>query len=173
MRLAYHPRSPFPRSREYQRALDTVDAIVHNVIDERREQGASGNDVIAQLLAFRHPETGAPLSRQQMRDEVMTLFFAGHETTASALAWTWWLISEHPEVEARVHDEVDRVLAERVSNWDDLPQLQYTKQVLQESMRVRPAVPVYARVSVDEDEIAGYRIPPDTIGVYNLLRHHS
>jgi cytochrome P450 len=98
-----------------------------------------------------------------MRDEVMTLFFAGHETTASALAWSWWLISEHPEVEARVHDEVDRVLAGRVPNWDDLPQLQYTKQVLQESMRVRPPVPVYARVSVEEDEIAGYRIPPDTM----------
>jgi len=158
-----HPRSPFPRSREYRRALEAIDAVVHDVLDKRREQGVSGNDVIARLLAFRHPETGEPLSRQQMRDEVMTLFFAGHETTASALAWSWWLISEHPEVEARIHEEVDRVLAGRMPSWDDLPQLQYTKQVLQESMRVRPPVPVYARVSVEEDEIAGYRIPPDTM----------
>ena len=102
------------------------------------------------------------MSDRQLRDEVVTLFMAGHETTANTLAWAWLLLSRHPEVEATLHDELDAVLGDRPPNVDDLPRLSYTNQVINETLRVMPTVWLLGREAVEPVEIGGYRAPIGT-----------
>ena len=102
------------------------------------------------------------MSDQQLRDEMMTLFMAGHETTANTLAWAWVLLSRHPEVEARLHAELDRVLGDRLPTLADLPRLKYTESVVHETLRVYPTVWVIGREAIEPVELGGYRIPAGT-----------
>src|SRR5256884_4174541 len=98
------------------------------------------------------------MTDRQLRDEAITLFLAGHETTASTLSWTWWLLAQNPEVEAKLHAELDAVLGNRAPSLDDLPRLAYTGHVITESLRLYPAAWGMARLAVEDHEIAGYPV---------------
>jgi cytochrome P450 len=102
------------------------------------------------------------MTPQQLRDEALTLFLAGHETTASSLSWTWWLLAQNPEVVAKLHAELDAVLNGRVPMVDDLPKLKYTSCILSESMRVYPPAWAMARLAVEDHELGGYPVPKGT-----------
>lgn len=164
---------PTPGHRRFQEALETLDRIVYAMIAERRHSGPNG-DLLSKLVFARDEETGAAMSDKQLRDEVMTLFLAGHETTANALAWTFYLLSKHPAIARRLRAELDDVLGGRPPQLDDLDALVYTRQVVEESMRLYPPAPVIGRHALDDDEVGGYHIPAGTdvlISQYVTHRH--
>ena len=144
-------------------AITTLNEVVDEIIAERRRQGEDRGDLLSMLLLARDEETGEAMSDQQIRYEVLTLLVAGHETTANALSWTWYLLSQHPEVGATMRAELARVLGGREPTIDDLPQLAYTRMVLDESMRLYPPVWATSRAPSEEDEIGGYRIRPKSV----------
>jgi cytochrome P450 len=165
---------PTPQNRRCNHALRTINTFVDAIIANRRANPGAAGDLLAMLLRVRDEETGQGMTDQQVREEMMTIFFAGHETTALALTWTWYLLSQHPEVEARLHDELDRTLNGRPPTVADLPQLPYTLMVLQESMRIYPPVCIFVRDAIDADEIGGYHIPARSMIVlcpYLVHRH--
>ena len=130
---------PLPSNRRFTRASAIMDDTIYRLIAERRRSGDDHGDLLSMLLAARDEEgDGAGMTDKQLRDEVMTLFVAGHETTASALTWTFYLIAENPEAEARLFEEVDAVLAGRSPTVEDLPRLRFTEGVFAESMRLYP-----------------------------------
>lgn len=152
---------PTPGNLRLRRALRQLDEIVYGIIDDRaaaKARGETGPDDLISLLLDHRDEDGRPLDRQIVHDEIITMFLAGHETTGLALTWTWYLLSLHPEAERRLHDELDEVLGGRLPTAADLPRLVYTKQVLQESMRVLPPVWSGGRDVVRDTEVAGYRV---------------
>jgi cytochrome P450 len=108
----------------------------------------------------------------QVRDEAITIFLAGHETTANALTWTWYLLSRNPSVEARLHEELDRVLGGRVPTVSDLPELKYTEMVLSESMRLFPPAWLIGRTAVDDYEVGGYHVPAGSVMTMSLFVVH-
>ena len=149
---------PFPSVRRAQKGRETLDALVYRMIAERRRTGG-GEDLLSLLLAARDEEGGGAMDDKQVRDEVLTLFLAGHETTANALAWSWYLLASHPEAEARFHAEVDAALGDRLPGARDLPSLPYTRQVLAESMRLYPPAWAVSRRSIEPVTIGGYPVP--------------
>ena len=152
---------PIPRNVEYNRAFQILNDTIYPLIADARKNPK--DDLLGMLLAMRDEETGEGMTDQQARDEVVTIFFAGHETTAASLAWAFYLISEHPEIEERVRDEVTTVLNGRIPTVADLPKLAYTQRVIQEVLRLYPAAYLFAREAVTEDVIDGYPIPPKTL----------
>ena len=169
-------RVPTPRNRRFRAAMRTVDRAVYAIIAERRRDGGDEEDLLALLMGTRDEETGEAMGDKQLRDEVMTLFLAGHETTANALSWALYLISTHPLVERRLREELDEVLGadRRVPTIRDLPDLTYTKMVVDETLRLYPPAWITNRQSVAEDEILGHRIPAGsfvTLSPYVLHRH--
>jgi cytochrome P450 len=155
------PWVPTPRNLRFRRALGTMNGIIYDIIARRRAEGAAGDrhdDLISMLMSARDPETGEAMTDLEVRDQVITFIGAGHETTAVALTWAWYLMSRHPEVEARVRGEVTQVLNGRVPTVKDLPRLGYLRQVLEETMRLYPPVYAVARDAVEDDEIGGYLI---------------
>jgi cytochrome P450 len=150
---------PTPRNRAFQRALATLDSVVFDVISRRRAGETQGQDLLGMLMAMRDADTGETMTDRQLRDEVMTLILAGHETTANTLAWLWHLLSQHPEVEARARAEVERVLAGRAPTVHDIPQLRYVTQVLDETLRLYPPAWAIARQTVKQDVLAGVHVP--------------
>ena len=150
---------PTARNRRFKEALAVLDELVYGIIAARRTDGDAHDDLLQMLVDARDEETGEGMSDQQLRDEVMTMFLAGHETTANALTWTWWLLHDHPEVAARLRQEADDVLGGCTATFEDLPRLEYTERVIKESMRVRPPVWMTSRSVNDDDEIDGFRIP--------------
>jgi cytochrome P450 len=157
-------RLPTATARRLRRARARLDATLYALIAARRASGAEGGDLLSLLLRARDEEdrSGA-MSDEQVRDEAMTIFLAGHETTAVALTWTWYLLARSPRVEARLHEELGRELGGRSPTVADLPRLRYAERVLAESMRLYPPAWVIgrrARVDVDLD---GYRIPAGSI----------
>ena len=149
-----------PANRRFEGALSTIDEAVHRIIRERRrkDQG-DGDDLLGMLMAARDEETGEGMSDGQIRDEVTTIYLAGHETTAGTLAWAWYLLSKSPDVARSVREEVRRVLGDRTPAIEDLKHLTYTKAVLDETLRLYPPAWVVSRKAVEEDEIGGYPIP--------------
>ena len=137
---------PTPRNRRFQRAIKFLDGKISQIIDERRAIHARGakapehHDLLDAFLLARDEETGEGMPERQLLDEVKTIFIAGHETTANMLSWTWYLLSKHPHAARCLYSEIDTVLGDRPPTSADLPQLQYTRMVLQESMRLRPPV---------------------------------
>jgi cytochrome P450 len=156
-------RLPTPRNRRFQHALRRLDALVYRMIRERRQGGQSSGDLLSALLWARDRETGEGMSDGQLRDEVLTLFVAGHQTTASALAWTWVLLSTHPGVEHRLKAELIGVLGGRPPTYGDLPNLTYTRMVIEEALRLYPPTWITARTPKEDDEIGGYRIPANSV----------
>lgn len=164
---------PTPNNRRFQRALSALDAEVYGLIDRRRQEGGSHGALLDMLLAARDEETGTGMTDLQLRDEVMTIFLAGHETTANALTWTFYLLSQHPEAARRLEEEVDAVLGDRRPTFDDLPKLAYTGRVFEEAMRRFPPIPYIERVAVADDVIGGYHIPAGAeVGLNIGLVHH-
>jgi cytochrome P450 len=156
--------APIPWVRELHRSRRRMDALIHRLIDERRAEARDRGDLLSMLIAARDEEgdhTG--MSDKQLRDELITLILAAHETTANALTWTWYLLSQHPAVEATLHAELDRVLGGRLPTAADLPQLPYTRQVLAESMRIYPPAWAVERRAIEDVEIGGYVIREGTL----------
>jgi len=166
--------APTPHNRAFRHAIETLDRMVYRIIDERRQNPDGQSDLVALLLKARDADTGAGLDDRQLRDEVMTFFFAGSESTATTLAWTWYLLALHPEVERRVHAEVDEVLGGRLPTVDDLPRLVYTRMALMESMRLFPAGWLFSRSlrAGERDEIEGYVITEKALLFYSPYVTH-
>jgi cytochrome P450 len=154
----YLERLPLPANRRFARGRAKLDAVIYRIIDERRASGADTGDLLSMLLLAQDEEgaTGG-MSDEQLRDEALTIFLAGHETTANALAWTWYLLAQNPEAEAALHAELDAVLeGARLPTVEDLPRLPYTEMVLAESMRLYPPAWVVGRLAVRDYEVGGY-----------------
>ncbi|MGB7045137.1 MAG: cytochrome P450, partial [Methylocella sp.] len=164
---------PRRNSKRYRAAIRAFDALVARLIAGRRANGADRDDLLAMLLAAHDPETGEGMSDKQLRDEILTIFAAGHETTANALSWTWYLLARHPEAEAKLHAELDRVLGGRAPGLADLAELKYTRMVVEEALRLYPPVHTIARTAVKEDWIGGVRIPPGAAVFISIYTTHG
>ncbi len=151
---------PRPRPANYRRAIAAFETLVARFLAERRSDEVDRGDLLSMLLAARDPETGEGMSDRQLRNEILTIFLAGHETTSNALSWTWYLLAQNSEAEARLHDELDRVLGGRMPTAADLAALKWTRMVVEEAMRLYPPAHAIARMAIGEDRIGGVRIPP-------------
>ena len=148
------------RRRRATGAFDEFDKSVDRLLSTRgREPNSEPKDLLARLVAARDTETGGGMTAQEVRDQVVTIFMAGHETTAQALAWTWYLLSLHPAAEAKLHDELSTVLGGRTPRYEDLASLRYTRMVIEESMRLYPPAHTMAREPIATDHVLGHRIP--------------
>jgi cytochrome P450 len=150
---------PSPRNLRAKAGVRRIERIIYRIIAERRESGQDTGDLLSTLLQV-EDEDGTRMNDRQLRDETITLFLAGHETTASTLSWTWWLLAQNPGVEKRFHEELDGVLGGRRPTMDDLPKLTYLGHVLTESLRLYPPAWGMARLAEEEHEIAGYPVLP-------------
>ena len=148
---------PTPTNLRVKREVAQIEKILYRIIGERRASGRDTGDLLSMLLSAQD-EDGSRMTDRQLRDEAITLFLAGHETTASTLSWTWWLLTQNPAVEAKLHAELDAVLGDRVPSLDDLPRLAYAGHVITESLRLYPAAWGMARLAVEDHEIAGYPV---------------
>jgi cytochrome P450 len=151
---------PLPVSRRYRLAREKLDLLIYGLIGDRRAGTSKGDDLLSMLLAAQDQNTtdDSQMTNRQVRDELITLFLAGHETTANALTWAWSLLSEHPDVEARFHQELDSVLKGRSPDVADLPSLPYTNAVLSEALRLYPPAWGISRIITKEIRIAGYTL---------------
>lgn len=165
---------PLKSTRLIRESLAQLDTIIHRFIREHRESDESLDDLLGMLMEAEYDD-GTCMTDQQLRDELMTLFLAGHETTASALSWTFYLLSQNPEVASKLRAEVDAVLKNgRRPNADDCMQLDYTRRVLTESMRLYPPVPGTDRQAVEANEILGNKISTgDLLLVSPMVTHHD
>jgi cytochrome P450 len=153
---------PTPLNIRVERAIRRLERILHAVITERRKSGEDRGDLLSMLLRAQDEESGRRMTDTQLRDEVMTLFMAGHETTANTLAWTWYLLSRQPEALARLHEELATVLGGRPPEFADLPRLPYTESVINETLRVYPTVWMLGRENIEPVELGGYAMPVGT-----------
>ncbi|HEX3559271.1 MAG TPA: cytochrome P450 [Pyrinomonadaceae bacterium] len=151
-------RLPTPGHLRFNRAVREIDRVVYQIISERRASGADTGDLLSMLLRAQD-EDGTQMTDRQLRDEVMTLFLAGHETTALTLTWAWYLLARNAEVEGKLHAELEEVLQNRAPTVEDLPRLRYTERVVKESMRLYPPAYAVGREAVRDCEVGGYRIP--------------
>ena len=147
---------PWPGMREFRRAVDDLNRAVAHIIAQRRQSKQGGDDLLAMLMAA-HDEDGSGMSDKQIRDEVMTFFLAGHETTALALSWALYLLSRNPDAEQKLHEELDRVLGGRAAELPDLPSLIWTDCVIKEAMRLYPPAWAMGRCALKEFELGGIR----------------
>lgn len=158
---------PFlPMSRRLQAARTDLDEIIYHMIAQHRSAGQAGaeaDDLLGLLLRAQEAETGQPPPDAAIRDQALTILLAGHETTANALAWSWYLLSQHPNAEARLHAEVDTALDGRLPGMEDVARLPYTRMVLSESMRLYPPAWVIARRAIDDYEVGGYTVPAGSV----------
>lgn len=153
---------PTPQNLRFHRALEVLDALVAEIVAARRAAPTEEkHDLLAMLMEAKF-EDGGGMSDKQLRDEVMTMVLAGHETTANALTWAFYLLSTHPEVERKLAHEVATALQGKAPTLADLPKLPYTKQVMEEAMRLYPPAWAIGRQTIEDDEIGGYRIPKKT-----------
>jgi cytochrome P450 len=151
---------PTPGRRRFARALATIDAFIERMVEARQGDSEGGADFLSRLLSARDAETGAAMSRQQVRDEVITMLAAGHDTVTEALTWTLFLAAQHPDAEYRAHVEAVSVLGTRLPGAADVKTLRWVTQVVEESMRLYPPIWGMLRTSVAEDVLGGFRIAP-------------
>jgi cytochrome P450 len=153
--------------------MRTVDDVVLGIVDQRRRGGEERDDLLGMLMEARDEETGQGMAGKQLRDEVVTIFVAGHETTAVLLTWAFCLLSQHPDVEARLHAELAEVLDGRTPGVADAPNLRFTRMVIDETLRLYPPAWITNRQAVAEDEVCGYRIPAGAVvGISPYVMHH-
>ena len=153
---------PTPANLRLRKALKHLDSAIYRVIDHRQAESADRGDLLSMLLRAQDDD-GSRLSRRQLRDEVMTLMFAGHDTTALTLTWCWYLLALHPDVESKLHAELAQVLGGRAPTVDDVPNLNYTAMIVNEVLRLYPPAWGIAREAVEDCEIGGYRVPKGSI----------
>ncbi len=165
---------PLPHTRRFMRARDSLDAVIYRIINERRASGTDHGDLLSMLMFAEDEEGGSGrMSNEQVRDEAMTLFLAGHETTANLMAWTWYLLGGHPEVERKLHEELDTVLESgRLPTTEDLARLRYTEMVVAEVMRLYPPAWGLGRLSVREHNVGGYQIPKGALVLVSQFVMH-
>jgi cytochrome P450 len=154
---------PLPSSRRFQEARARLDTIIYRLINDRRRSGEDHGDLLSMLLLAQDEEGSGQMTDEQVRDEAITIFLAGHETTANALTWAWYLLSQNPAAEAKLHLEVDEVLGRRLATVDDVPRLRYTEMVLLETMRLYPPAWGIGRMVIRECEVGGYKLRPGSL----------
>jgi cytochrome P450 len=163
---------PLPRRQRADRALAGMDAIVDRMVAQSESTGFSGDDLISTFMAVRDDETGAPMSRQQLRDEVLTFLAAGHETTANALAFTLECLARYPAWQEALHEELTGQLGDRPVEFDDLQRLDLLRRVIDESMRLYPPAWSVERSAEEPDEIDGYAIARDDLAIVSMWAIH-
>ena len=156
---------PTPGNLRYRKALAVLEDAVNATIAQRRRDPGNTADLLAMLMSARDAETGQGMTDRQLRDEMMTILIAGHETVASALAWTWYLLATDPAAEAKLHAELAAVLGGRTPRVDDLPDLRYTQAVFEEALRLYPPAWIITRKALADDEILGCRVPANALVV--------
>jgi len=154
-------RLPLPSHRHLRRAQDYLDTLIYRLIDERRATGGETGDVLS-MLVHAQADDGSAMSTRQIHDEALTLLLAGHETTALALSWTCYLLAHHPDVEATMQAELQTVLGGRLPTAEDLPQLQYTRMIIAEALRLYPPAWLMTRRALDDVRLGAYRFPRGT-----------
>ena len=164
------------QSRDLQFAYKfrSLTKLVAQLIAQRRATEEEHFDYVAMLMNARDKETGAPMGERELIDEIMTLVVAGHETTASGLNWTWYLLSQHPQVESRLHAEIDAAAEVPAPSLAQMEELHYTRQVIDESLRLYPPGWVLSRRTIEADVLGGYPVPAGTnvlLPLYLLHRH--
>lgn len=150
---------PVPYNIREKRAIAKLDAVILRIIEQRRQSAIEHDDLLGLMMAAKDEDTGERMSDKQLRDEVMTLFLAGHETTALALTWLFYCLHQNPQVEEKLLQEAKTVLNGRTPQFSDLPKLDYTRQVVEEAMRLYPPAWMVGRKALEDDEIGGYLIP--------------
>lgn len=174
--LIIPPVLPTPRDRAFRAHRKALDGVVDTIIQGRRSSGEREDDLLQMLLEARDEESGEGMTDDQLRAEVKTLLLAGHETTANALTWTWYLLSQYPEVETKLHAELDAVLAGRLPTIDDLPRLVYTRMVFDETLRLYPPAWIVARRAIEGDTLGPYEVEPGAaiiLSTYVTHRHRE
>ncbi len=171
---------PLPIFHRFRRARARLDATIYRIIEERRRSGVDRGDLLSMLLMARDTDgDGGRMTDDQLRDEIVTIFIAGHETSALTLTWTWYLLAQHPEIEARLHAEVDSVLREtngdvRVPTPDDLPRLEYARRIIAEAMRLYPPIWAVGRRALTDVQIGGYPLPAGALVLISqYVVHHD
>ncbi len=152
---------PTPHNRRLNQAIRRLDELVLGFIDQGRRRAEPGTDLLSTLL-HAQDEDGSRMTNAQLRDEAMTLYLAGHETTALTLGWTWYVLAQHPHIEERLVAEWRQVLDGRPPTIEDLPRLRYTEQVVMEAMRLYPPVYLIGREALEETDLGGYRVKRGT-----------
>ncbi|WP_164001597.1 cytochrome P450 [Pyxidicoccus caerfyrddinensis] len=161
------PRAlPLPSHRRFEKDAGTLDRVVRAIVERRRREGGEHHDLLQMLMDARDEDTGERMSDTQLRDEVMTLLLAGHETTASALAWTVMLLSQNPDVRRNLEAELSRELSGRTPTVEDVPKLALTRRVVDESLRLYPPAWIFSRAAIQDDVVGGFRVPK---GSYVLI----
>lgn len=164
---------PTPGNLRYRRAIGRLDKLLERIIRARRSDGNDSGDILSTLLRVQD-EDGTGMTERQLRDEMMTLFFTGHETTSLALAWTWYLLAQHPEVDARLAEEVERALGQRTPTHEDIPQLPFIDAVIKESLRLYPPAYGVVRQALKSCEFCGYTIPAGaTLAMFPWVVHRD
>jgi cytochrome P450 len=167
---------PLPKQLRFRQARKNLEHVVDGLVADRlaRAGDGAGDDVMSRLIESTRQEPDPVVGKQRMRDELVTLLLAGHETTASTLGWTFFLLDRHPHVWRRLHDEAVEVLSDRPPTYEDLRRLTYTSMVVEEVMRLYPPVWILPRLAQAEDEIGGYHVPAGAdvlVCPYTLHRH--
>lgn len=178
-RRAFNPLSiPFGyldgRHRKFIKKKRVLDTLLNGIITQRKDRGAENSDFLQMLLDARYEDTGEAMSQQQVLDELVTIFSAGHETSANGLTWNLYLLTQHPEILKKVRTELDEVLGDRAPELADLKKLVYLKQVIEEGMRLYPPVWSVGRHALEDDEFEGHHIKQNTVVglyMYHLHRH--
>lgn len=171
---AVPPWLPLPRQLRFRRARRELDQLVSRLVSERVGGAAPGDDLLSRLLIANGRESDPRVRQRRLRDELVTLLLAGHETTASTLGWTWYLVDRHPAVYERLHAEARDTLGDRAPTNDDLAKLSYTTRVVEEAIRLYPPVWMLTRLAVEDDDVNGYHVPAGAdvlICPYVLHRH--
>jgi len=169
---------PLSPVRKLHNARARLDKIIYRIIAERRKSGEDRGDLLSMLLRAQDEESsarmGSQMSDEQLRDECLTLFLAGHETTANLLTWTWYLLAQHPEAEARMHAEIDAVVGERVPAFDDVERLTYTEKIVAEALRMYPPAWIVGRRALEDHHFGPYRIPRRAlVAASQWIVHHD
>lgn len=165
---------PIPGQKAYERAIKRLDGVVMALIDQRRRSKEEHQDLLGLLLSARDEETGEGMSDSQLRDEIFTIFIAGYESTATAVSWALLLLSQHPQIDRRLQQEVDDCLGGRFPTMEDIPKLLYTRMVIDEAIRLYPSFPMYFRTSRGPDQLGPYAIPGDaSVVISPYATHHN
>lgn len=163
---------PTPQNRAFRRALKVLDDTVRRLMEARRARGEPGDDLLGMFLAARDEETGKTMSDRQVRDEVMTMLVAGHETVASALTWTWMLLAQNPPARERLERELSTVLGGAMPSSAQIPALEVTGQTFHEALRLYPPAWVISRKAIEDDEVGGYPIPSGALVIISPYAVH-
>jgi len=165
---------PTSRNKRFKKAKNTLDDLILDIINYRRQNPSERNDLLSMLMSARDEDTGEGMSDKQLQNEAITLLVAGHETAASSLAWTWYLLAEHLNIAENLQDELQAVLNASNPSFEKLPQLEYTRRIFDETLRLYPPAWGIVRTPQKDDEISGYPIPKNsivTVGAFMIHRH--